>query len=113
MLPEKLLILLRDYVKIYKPKYWLFEGQYGERYSTRSVQVLFSRAKKKAGIKLKGGTHLLRHSFATHLLESGIDITIIKELLGHSSLRTTLTYTHISNRTIKNIVSPLDKLNLE
>jgi site-specific recombinase XerD len=112
MLPDKLLKLLREYYLEYKPKTWLFEGQYGEKYSTRSVQVIFSRAKHAAGVTLKGGPHLLRHSFATHLLESGIDISIIKELLGHNSLKTTLTYTHVSNRTIKNIVSPLDKLNL-
>lgn len=112
MLSTRLLGLLREYVKIYRPEYWLFEGKPHERYSVRSVQQVFNRAKKKAKVNVQGNTHLLRHSFATHLLESGIDLRIIMELLGHSSIRTTLAYTHVSNRLIGNVDSPLDKLNL-
>lgn len=74
MLSEKLLIMLRAYFKEYRPKEFLFEGQYGERYSTRSIQLVLAHAKKKAGVFKKGSVHALRHSFATHLLEEGTDI---------------------------------------
>ncbi len=110
MLSEKLLLLLRDYFKEYKPALWLFEGQSGDQYSTRSVQEVIQQAKKKAGIKKKGSIHALRHSFATHLLEGGTDISSIKELLGHSSIRTTMIYTHVSKKVLSKIQSPLDKL---
>ena len=110
MLSEKLLLMLREYFKEYKPKEWLFEGQSGEQYSTRSVQEVINQAKKKAGIKKKGSIHALRHSFATHLFEGGTDIASIKELLGHSSIRTTLIYTHVSKKQLAKIQSPLDKL---
>jgi integrase/recombinase XerD len=110
MLSEKLLLLLRDYFKEFKPKTWLFEGQYGDQYSTRSIQEVINQAKKKAGINRKGSIHALRHSFATHLFEGGTDIASIKELLGHNSIRTTLIYTHVSKKQLAKIQSPLDKL---
>lgn len=110
MLAEKLLIMLRAYYKEYNPKVWLFEGQLGEQYSTRSVQKILANAKIKAGVKKKGSIHALRHSFATHLLECGTDLLSIQQLLGHSSLRTTMTYTHVSKKHISKIQSPLDKL---
>lgn len=110
MLAEKLLTMLRVYFLEYRPKKWLFEGQFGEQYSARSIQVVLQKAKEKAGIKKKGSIHALRHSFATHLLEGGTDIMSIKELLGHTSLRTTMTYTHVSKKFISKIQSPLDKL---
>jgi site-specific recombinase XerD len=110
MLSEKLLLMLREYFKKYKPKMWLFEGQGGEKYSTRSVQLVIHEAKQRAGIKKKGSIHALRHSFATHLLEGGTDILSIKELLGHTSLRTTMIYTHVSKKHLAKIQSPLDKL---
>ncbi len=110
MLSEKLLEQLRKYFLEYKPKVYLFEGQEGEQYSARSAQQVFSQAKEKAGVKLKGGIHTLRHSFATHLLEQGTDIKYIQELLGHNDIKTTLRYTHVSTKDIKNIKSPLDKL---
>lgn len=88
-LPESLLDLLRDYYRHYKPKDWLFEGQYGGAYSTRSVQAIFKNAMKKAKINKSIGIHGLRHSYATHLLESGADIRFIQELLGHHSIKTT------------------------
>lgn len=110
MLSPRLLELLREYFKQYRPKQWLFEGQGGEQYSMRSIQLVLSAVKKKTGIKRKGSIHALRHSFATHLLESGTDLLSIKELLGHSSIKTTLTYTHVSRKTLSKIQSPLDKL---
>ena len=110
MLSEKLLVMMRAYFREYKPKVWLFEGQYGEVYSARSVQMILTHAKEKAGIKKRGSIHALRHSFATHLLESGTDLISIKQLLGHNSLRTTMTYTHVSKKHISKIQSPLDKL---
>jgi len=110
MLSEKLLIMLRAYFKEYKPKKWMFEGYRGEQYSMRSISHLMQNCKQKAGVTKKGGIHALRHSFATHLLEGGIDLISIKELLGHNSLRTTMQYTHVSTRQLSKIQSPLDKL---
>lgn len=110
MLSEKLLHLLRTYFKEYKPATWLYEGANATQYSIRSVQEVIQQAKQRAGIKKKGSIHALRHSFATHLLESGTDILSIKELLGHQSLRTTMTYTHVSKKQLSKITSPLDKI---
>ncbi len=110
MLADRLLLMLRAYFKEYKPKTWMFEGQYGEQYTTRSIGKVMEACKRKAGIKKKGSIHALRHSFATHLLESGTDLLIIKELLGHTNIRTTMTYTHVSKKTISKVQSPLDKL---
>lgn len=110
LLSVKLLELLRTYVKEYKPKVWLFEGQAGGQYSARSIQEVIQQAKKKAGVTKKGSIHALRHSFATHLLEGGTDLLSIKELLGHNSLRTTMLYTHVSKKHLSKIQSPLDKL---
>jgi site-specific recombinase XerD len=110
MLSEKLLIMLRAYFKKYSPKTWMFEGRRGERYSKRSISQVMIDCKQKAGVHKKGGIHSMRHSFATHLMESGTDILVIKELLGHNSLRTTMSYTHVSKKHISKIQSPLDKL---
>ena len=114
MLSETLLTLLITYYEQEKrkPKVWLFEGINNEQYSVRSVAKIMEQAKQKAGIKKKGSIHALRHSFATHLLESGTDLITIKELLGHTSLRTTMIYTHVSNKQISKVQSPLDKLGL-
>lgn len=110
MLSEKLLKLLREYVKQYRPRLYLYEGPNHKQYSSRSVQEALKSAKQKAGITKSGSIHALRHSFATHLLEAGTDIISIKELLGHTSLRTTNIYTHVSKKHISKIQSPLDKL---
>ena len=112
-LSKILLQQLRLYFKIYTPQRYLFEGQDGSKYSIRSAQEVFNQAKKRAGIKGKGGIHTLRHSYATHLLESGTDIRLIQELLGHNSIKTTVRYTHVSIRNLSNISSPLDKLKLD
>lgn len=112
-LSQGILELLRKYYLAYKPTYWLFEGQYKEeQYSTRSLQQIFHRAKHEAKIIQDVTFHSLRHSYATHLHERGTDIKLIQELLGHNDIKTTLRYTHVSNRTIENIVSPFDQLNL-
>ncbi|MEG8990280.1 site-specific tyrosine recombinase/integron integrase [Ignavibacteria bacterium 4148-Me] len=110
MLSEKLLSLLREYFKEYKPKVYLFEGQKGEKYSSRSIQKIFDNAVKKVGIKKKVTVHSLRHSFASHLLDNGTDIRLIQELLGHKHLSTTQIYTHISPFSIKKIKSPFDNI---
>ena len=109
-LPETVLEQLRVYFLEYKPVKYLFEGQYGEQYSIRSAQQVFSNALKKAKINKDIGIHGLRHSFATHLLEVGTDIAFIQELLGHKDIQTTLRYTHISQQSIKKIKSPLDNI---
>lgn len=108
MLSDKLLVLLREYYREYKPKEYLFEGQKGGKYSSRSVQAIFKEALRKSNIKKKASVHTLRHSFATHLLESGVDIRIIQQLLGHNSLKTTQIYTQISSSKITEIKSPID-----
>ena len=102
---------MREYWKLYKPTVNLFEGQYGEAYSKRSVQEILQKAKQEVGIQKKGSVHMLRHSYATHLMEAGTDIRIIQELLGHNSIKTTMRYTHVSKKELGRIESPLDKLN--
>lgn len=110
MLSEKLLVLFREYYLKYKPKIWMFEGQSGGQYSTRSIACMIQECKRKARVFKKGGIHAMRHSFATHLLEGGTDLISIKSLLGHNSIRTTMIYTHVSNKHISKIQSPFDKL---
>jgi integrase/recombinase XerD len=109
-LPESVLDLLRKYYLQYKPKYYLFEGQYGGQYSVRSVQAVFKKAMQKAKINKKIGVHSLRHSYATHLIEQGTDIRFVQELLGHNDIKTTMVYTGLTDQTKRNIKSPLDNL---
>jgi site-specific recombinase XerD len=109
-LPQSLLPKLRCYYKQYRPKEYLLEGKYGGQYSKGSVQKIFKNAMKKAGINKNIGVHGLRHSYATHLLESGTDMRFIQELLGHSSIKTTQVYTKVTPRSMANIESPLDSL---
>ena len=104
--------VLKNYLKRYYPKHYLFEGQKGGRYSASSVQSIMKKAVKNAGIKKHATVHTLRHSFATHLLENGIDIRFIQELLGHKRLETTQIYTHISSIAFDRIKSPLDRLDI-
>jgi integrase/recombinase XerD len=107
----KLIEILRDYYKAFKPKTWLFEGQeVGKKYSERSIQLVLNQAVEKAKIVKPVSLHWLRHSYATHLLESGTDLRYIQELLGHSSSRTTEIYTHVSTRNLQQIRSPFDDL---
>lgn len=108
-----LLDILRAYIRQYKPgpKLFLFESsQTGEAYPARTIQRVFYLAKEKAGIGKNVGIHSLRHSFATHMLEKGIDIRYIKDLLGHFSIKTTERYLHVKKEKLVNIISPLDDL---
>lgn len=110
-----LLVVLREYAKEFKPdkRGYLFEGSIkGQPYSVRSLQEVLQSAKRHAGVVKPGGVHTLRHSFATHLVERGTDVTMIQKLLGHNSIKTTMIYLHTSNKDLLRIVSPLDDLNL-
>jgi integrase/recombinase XerD len=110
-LSKSILPFLREYYVKYRPADWLFEGfNSGEHYSPRSAQQLFKQAYKKLGLPAQCSFHSLRHSYATHLLESGTDISYIQKLLGHSDIKTTLRYTQISKRDIGQIESPLDRV---
>ena len=108
--PESLRNILREYYKIYSPREYLFCGQKGNQYSSESLRKVFKEALKKAGIKRNLTLHSLRHAYATHLMDRGTDVRIIKELLGHTSIKTTLIYTHVTNKTLENVPSPLDFL---
>lgn len=111
-----LLVMLREYWKTGKVSKdgYLFPGQYkDEPYSSRSLQLVLAAAKKKAGILKPGSIHALRHSFATHLLDKGTDVTMIMKLLGHNDIKTTLRYLHVSNRDMLQVMSPLDDLKLD
>jgi site-specific recombinase XerD len=109
-LPETVLPYLREYYIAYKPKIYLFEGQYGEKYSTRSAQQVFKQSLERARINKTIGIHGLRHSYATHLLEQGTDISYIQKLLGHNNIKTTLIYAHVGKKDVTAIKSPLDQI---
>lgn len=109
-LPSSVLQDMRNYYKEFQPKFYLFNGQYGGKYSNRSVQNIFKTAMKKAGVNKRIGVHGLRHSYATHLLESGADLRYIQELLGDYNIKTTQIYTHVSDVSKSKIKSPLDSL---
>ena len=108
---DKVIAMLREYYKMYKPKIWLFEGQNaGEQYSDKSIQSVLKQALEKAKISKPVTLHWLRHSYATHLLESGTDLRYIQELLGHKSSKTTEIYTHVTEKSLQKIKSPFDDL---
>ena len=109
-LSPKILDLLRDYYKSYQPKEFLFEGQGGGKYSEKSLENVFKQSLFKARNQKPVTLHWLRHSYATHLLESGTDLRYIQDLLGHKSSKTTEIYTHVSTKNIQNIRSPFDDL---
>ena len=107
-LPEKLKTLLRVYIQAYPTSYWYFEGQEGGAYSVRSIQSIFHQSLEKAKVEAYATVHTLRHSYATHLLEAGVDLRVIQESLGHNSLKTTEIYTHLTAVNKKRHLSPLD-----
>ncbi len=102
--------LLKEYLKKYNPKFWLFEGPNDVRYSESSLRQVFHRAAKKAGTKKQVRLHMLRHSFATHLLEAGTSTRYIQVLLGHESAKTTEIYAHVSRFALDKLQSPLDQI---
>jgi len=109
-LSNYMLQLLREYYKIYKPKDYLIEGKNDEKYSAESVLKVVKMAAKKAGINRNVTPHMLRHSFATHHLESGTDLRYIQEFLGHNSSKTTEIYTHVAKTDFSKFKNPLDSM---
>jgi site-specific recombinase XerD len=119
MLPEGLLPLLRDWWRAGRQQGvmlsdgWLFPGQNARvPISTRQLYRVVVEAAEAADIAKRVGPHTLRHSFATHLLEDGVDIRVIQALLGHAKLNTTAFYTQVATKTMRAVVSPLDRLAL-
>ena len=110
LLAESTATILEEYLDKEKPNYWLFEGLSRKQYSRSSINALIKASAVKAGIGQKITSHVLRHSFATHLLEQGVDLRYIQTLLGHYSSKTTEIYTHVSKRSLANIKSPLDRI---
>lgn len=101
---------IKTYIQAEKPRTFLFEGSNGEAYSQRGAQWAISQAVKKAGIVKEVTLHTLRHTYATHLLEQGVNILIIKELLGHASIETTMIYLHLARPSALVAFSPIDTL---
>lgn len=111
LLSTRLLQELRDYYRMFRPKEWLFFGRdQGQPLPDATAQKIFNNAVARAGLPARGGIHSLRHSFATHLLESGVEITVVQRLLGHSSLSTTSVYLHVRQERLAQIQSPLQLL---
>jgi len=109
LLADHTLDLLRTYWKAYRPGEWLFPGANpDEPISTASVRTVFKKALQKAGVTKKATVHTLRHSFATHLLESGTDLYYIQRLLGHTTANTTAVYLHITGKDLARVRSPID-----
>lgn len=107
-LGQKTLQLLRQYYIEYRPKAYLFEGQNGDQYSSKSVGNVVVAAGQLAKVRIKVTPHILRHSFATHLLENGADLRQIQTLLGHGSIKTTEIYTHVTAKHLNTIKNLLD-----
>jgi site-specific recombinase XerD len=107
VLSEKLVSDLNQIIATKNQAAYVFESERGGKLTTRTAQKIFENALKKSGIKKDVTFHSLRHSFATHLLENGVDVRYVQELLGHQNIRTTQIYTHVTNPRLKNIKSPL------
>jgi site-specific recombinase XerD len=111
LLAQSTLKILREYYKKYRPKEWLFPGRNPlENISNSTVQAIFRQAKEKSGIKKNVTVHSLRHGFATHLIEAGVDVLRIKDLMGHNQISTTCQYIHLAQKDILKVISPADML---
>lgn len=108
--PKSIIELYQDYLKTDQPTSWLFEGQFGGKYTARSVQAIFKNTMKKAGIQKTIGIHGLRHSYATHLLEAGTEMAFIQKLMGHNHIKTTEIYAKVSTKILEKVQSPLDTM---
>ncbi len=111
-LSDKLISQLQQYLKTYEPGHYLFEGPEGRQYSGSSVANIIKQAAKRAAIDRNITPHMLRHSFATHMLTAGVSPMHIQKILGHSDIRTTLIYTHLTNKDLSNLPNPLDSMDL-
>jgi len=112
-LSDSLLSLLRDYYRVYRPKEWLFVGPRGGHVVDRTVQRAVCEAGIRAGIRKKVTPHILRHCFATHMLEAGVDLRTVQSMLGHSNIATTIRYHHVARQVVTAVKSPLDILDLD
>ena len=110
LLSKPLIKKLTEYRELYKPKVWMFERTPGEQFTESIVSKRLKAAAREAGITKRIYPHLLRHSFATHLIEQGTDLKIVKELMGHNNIKTTEMYVHIADTFKSNIKSPLDDI---
>jgi site-specific recombinase XerD len=111
LLSPRLLQVLRDYWRLARPAVWLFPGATAaEPVSADAARQAFTRSCQDAGLTKRCTPHTLRHCFATHLLEAGVDLVVLQKLLGHQSIRTTSRYTHVSSEHLRTVVSPLDLL---
>lgn len=113
LLGKNALEMLRSYWKVYRPSDWLFPSRNPkEPISVSSIQKVFKTSLGQTGIRKPASVHTLRHCFATHLLESGCDLYYIQRLMGHSSVKTTSVYLHVTRKDLHKIVSPIDLLEL-
>ena len=114
LLSPKLLVELRGYYRQYRPQHWLFPSSRDplQPFCDATAQHIYNAAVVRAGLPRKGGIHSLRHSFATHLLEAGVEITVLQRLLGHNYLSTTARYLHVRSERLAQINSPLELINL-
>jgi integrase/recombinase XerD len=104
---------LRAYYRKYKPRFWLFPGAYSDRPMNRATaQKIYYSAKERVGITKEGGIHILRHCFASHLLEAGVDLRTIQLLMGHSSIMTTTRYMRITSKKLATTKSPMDLIEI-
>lgn len=111
-LNDTLIKLMEEYYRAYKTRTFIFGGQFSEQYSSRSVLQVVKQLSIKAGIDKRTYTHLIRHCSASHMVENGIDISLIQRILGHQNVKTTLIYTHISHNIISKVQSPLEKISI-
>lgn len=113
MLSSQLIPILENYYRQYKSKEYVLNGQFELQYSERSIGQVVKQLAAKAGINKKVWTHLIRHCSFTHMMEAGVDISLIQKIAGHSSVRTTEIYTHISDSFISKVLSPLSQIKLQ